>query len=216
MKTFVSTWKKMNKPGFGPGFSKTLLLLFVMVSLLNAGCRKDIQEPKHKNKGKNVIYLKIDEQEFLIKEGFSLNRNVIRADIVGQGVKRSEKPIFQENEYFGKKYIFLSINHEKKTNTDYLGRAFWDISFYENGELGTGIPNGIMLNFFSEKHKKWITFNTNGYGLPGQFFPQVTMLHHSPQNQTLSAIYETRYFDSLDSNLTGNLYMYFDIEYEKL
>ncbi len=216
MKALVVKLKRKDCPGLVPGLSRTLMLLVCFFSLLNAGCKKDIDEPKHKNKGKNVIYLKIDDQEFLIKEGFSLNKNVIRADIIGQGQKGGNNPTYYEGEYFGKKYIFLSMDHEKKNETDYFGRGIWDISIYENGEPGYGIPNGIIINFFSTKHEKWITFNTHGNGWNGEFNPKINLIHHDKEKQTLSATYETKYFDNLDTNLTGDLYMYFDIEYEKL
>jgi len=198
------------------GTLRTLLVFLFCVSLFNAGCKKDIEEPKHKNKGKNVIYLKIDEQEFLIKEGFSLNRNVIKAEIVGQGPKGRQNPTYFEDEYFGKKYSFLSINHEKKNESEYFGRGIWDISFYESGELGQGLPNGILMNFYSEKHSKWITFNTDGNGWNGEYLPIVNILHHNKKEQTISGIYQTNYFDNLDTNLTGKIYMYFDIKYDKL
>ena len=193
-------------------------LKFVPIFLifLFAGCSKEIEEPRYKNKGKNIIYIKIDEQEFLIKEGFSLNRNVIRADIVGQGPKGDNNPTYMEGEYFGKKYIFLSIDHKKKSKTDHFGTGIWDISIYENGEPGFGIPNGIMVNFYSKKHDKWITINTHGHGWPGEFRPRITLLHHNKEKQTISATYETSYFDNLDTSLTGEFYMYFDIEYDKL
>jgi hypothetical protein len=213
MKTFVSTWKKMNKPGFGPGFSKTLLLLFVMVSLLNAGCRKDIQEPKHKNKGKNVIYLKIDEQEFLIKEGFSLNRNVIRADIGGQAGARN--PTYYETTYFGKRAQSLSVTLTNVRGVDNFKSASWDLYFYDDRASTEGLFNSMNVSFFSEKHNRNVSFYSSGYGWVGEFSPRIEILSHNPSEKTISGKVTTTYNDILDSTITGSYYMYFDVQYEE-
>jgi len=212
MKTFVSTWKKMNKPGFGPGFSKTLLLLFVMVSLLNAGCRKDIQEPKHKNKGKNVIYLKIDEQEFLIKEGFSLNRNVIRADI--EGSQGDRNPTFYQYDYFGRTASSLSFLIDAKSKSENLGKCNWDVTFFEDGSPGQGLSQGIMVNFYSERHKKWVTIYEIGNGWKGEFSPKVSIIEHDKENGVISGTEEFQYKDLSDTTKIGTYYMYFKLNYK--
>jgi hypothetical protein len=211
MKALVVKLKRKDCPGSVPGLSKTLMLLLCFFSLLNAGCKKDIEEPKHKNKGKNVIYLKIDEQEFLIKEGFSLNKNVIRADI--QGNFGAENPTFYQYDYFGKTATSISVLMDKKSSSRELGKCNWDITFYESGEKGSGLSNGITVNYFSEKYGRWITIHEIGYGWPGEFSPNVTIEEHDLEKKIISGTYEFIYRDLADSNLTGNYYMYFKLNY---
>ena len=191
---------------------RLLLKLFpFFIVFLFTGCSKEIEEPKHKNKGKNIIYLKIDEQEFLIKEGFSLNRNVIRADIHGNF--GAENPTFYQYEYFGKTVNSFSIVMKKKTNSDELGQCNWDIAFYESGEKGDGLSNAITVNFFSKKHGRWITIHEFGYGWPGEFSPNVSIENHDEKKGFISGTYDFIYSDLADSTIKGNYYMYFGLNY---
>ena len=190
---------------------KILFSIAFCVLLMCTSCKKDIEEPKHKNKGKNVIYLKIDGQEFLIKEGFSLNRKVIKADIGGNF--GSKNPTFYEYDYFGKTVSSISIVVDKKSEERTLGKCNWDLSFYDSGEQAGGLANGIMVNFFSKKFNKWITIHDIGYGWPGEFSPTIKIDSHDRSKQIISGTYEFQYFDLIDTTISGNYYMYFKLNY---
>jgi hypothetical protein len=180
-----------------------------MVSLLNAGCRKDIQEPKHKNKGKNVIYLKIDEQEFLIKEGFSLNRNVIRADIGGNGAE----PKYNEGEYFGKKTVSLAFNFVPQKGSEEISPAAFDLEYYPDNFSTEGLFNSINVDFFSKKHNSKISIWQKGYGWSSEYSPKIEILKHDPQNEIISGTVRSNYKDFNDTTKTGEIYIYFDLTY---
>ena len=203
----------------GPVFGINFLIPMIRVPfvffliLLFTGCSKEIEEPKHKNKGKNIIYLKIDHQEFLIKEGFSLNPNVIRADF--QGNFGAENPTFYQYDYFGRTVSSISIVQKILSQAKDIGQCYWDLSFYENGEVAGGLTNIIMVNCFSKKHNNWITIHEIGYGWPGEFSPKINIINHDEKKNIISGTYEFSYKDLVDSTNTGNFYMYFNLNYER-
>ena len=188
-------------------FTLSLIVLF-------AGCRKEIEEPKHKNKGKNIIYLKIDDQEFLIKEGFSLNRNVIRAEI--GGVNTGKAPTYNEGEYFGRKTASLSFNFFPKKGSDAIGPSAIDIEYYKDNFEVKGLFNSLNVDFFSEKHNTYITIWKKGYGWNDKLLPEIKILKQDTERKIISGSIYYNYRDFSDSSLTGNFYLYFDLEYESI
>ena len=137
------------------------LLWALIVGLFFLSCQKELDEPKHKNKGKNIIYLKIDEQEFLIKEGFTMNRRVIKSEIAGEGT--GSKPTLNESEYLGKWTCSLAFGFSALYSNPYINSASWRLGYYCDDNSTVGLLNSINLDFESEKHGKRILIWDDGY-----------------------------------------------------
>lgn len=193
-----------------PSFAR-IALLFSLSALILISCAGEVQEPKHKNKGKNVIYLKIDDQEFLVKEGFSLDRKTIKSEI--GGVDSKGEPTFNEGEYFGKKTCILDFNFAALKSHDFINIGAWKLGYYCVDQSIEGLFNSIYLEFKSNKHGRKILILEKGYGWPGDYAPQINILKHDEKGHTISGTVTTQYRDFNDSTLTGDFYMYFDLAY---
>jgi hypothetical protein len=192
---------------------QTIVCVLLLSGCMLAGCRKAIEEPKHKNKGKDVIYLKIDDQEFLIKEGFSWNKNVVRADIVGPF--DDEKANYSQFELNGSTASRLSFALDKKAGPDYLSLGNWRLAFFEDATIANDLPNSVRLTFVSIKHRKRINVFEDNNSSSSTFTPTINILEHDKERKIISGTQEFEYKDVSDTNIRGNFYMYFRLNYEK-
>lgn len=194
-------------------FLQFFFFVLSLSGIMLSGCRKDIEEPKHKNKGKDVIYLKIDDQEFLIKEGFSLNRNVVRADVVGPF--DDAKANYSQFALNGSTASKLSFALDKKAGPDYLSTGNWRLAFFEDATIANDLPNSIRLTFVSIKHRKRINVYEENNAPRSTFTPTINILEHDKDRKIISGTQEFEYKDVSDTSLKGTFYMYFRLNYEK-
>ena len=195
---------------------KIFLSITFCVLLMCTSCKKEMEEPKHKNKGKNVIYLKIDEQEFLIKEGFSLNRNVIKAEIGGKFGK--DLPTYSEYIDFGQTVSSFSFNFLLTDKSKELRSSSIDMEFSKSGNPVYNIVNAINIPFYSQKHRSNILIRASkdSKGGPKWLDPKISFEVHDTNDKYISGTYSLDYADETDSSKTGQLFIYFDLDYELL
>jgi len=176
------------------------------IFLLNA-CSKDIEEPKHRNKGRNFVYLKVDDSEHLIHDAWHLN-SAARGSI--WGLKESDyKPRMDFFTRNGQEEVGLKIGFRHK---DYSPVSTSWVSLEMVRANGSLQLQRLSLNVmaYSEKHQEKVDIWENDIK-PRSF--QIEKFDEKKQHIAFTFLVD--YKEIGDSSKSGSLYFYMDADYAK-
>jgi hypothetical protein len=185
----------------------TTLLTGLGILFLFNSCSKDIEEPKHKNKGRNFVYLKLDDTEHLIHDAWHLNK-AARGSIWGYD-DSDYKPRLTFSTINGKEDVSLHLGFRHK---DYSPVASSWVNIHMVRDNGTLNLERLSLNLiaYSEKHKEKVDIWENDIQ-PRSF--QIEEFDEKKQHLALSFLVDYR--ELSDTSKSGTLYFYMDVDYAK-
>ena len=180
-------------------------MVFLLPGLLFFSCNKSIEEPKHKNSGRNFVYLKIDDSEHLIHEGLHFNKNA-RGSIWGYE-ETDYKPRVEIVEANGRETFDLIVNFKSKDGKP-VGLSNVEVDMLRSGDGLVLERLSLNMNVYSAKHDKVVVI----YDF--QITPksmQIERLDEKKQQIALSFMVD--YIDLSNKSLSGTLYFYMDCDY---
>jgi hypothetical protein len=146
----ISCTQKFKKAGI------SIFLFFIICTL--SSCREEIEEPKHKNKGKNVLYMELDGQGHLLSECGRVFKNIKNRGNLFVPILKDKKPevkrIFKYGEIFyrfGLYYCFEIQDDSRST----CGQFFIDFRQDTTGKWVLK-ATGVNTKLYSPKHSAMI------------------------------------------------------------
>jgi len=178
--------------------------VLLVVSLL-LSCKQDIEEPKHQNKGRNFVYLKVDETEHLIHDGIHFNKAA--KGIIWGNEERDYKPRVYTSNINGIESFDLKLGFRHK---DYHPVASSYISFYMVRTADGLALERLFISVlaYSAKHKKKVDIFDSDLK-PRSF--QIEKLDEKKQKIALSFLLD--YKNIADKSDSGTFYFYMDVDY---
>jgi hypothetical protein len=179
-------------------------LLFLAMTFLFA-CSKSIEEPKHENKGRNFVYLKVDETEHLIHDGLHFNK-AAKGEIWGYD-EYDYKPRVETGNINGKETFDVKVGFRHK---DYypVSASYVSLEMLRSNDGFVLQRLGLSVIAYSAKHKKKVQIYD--FDIKPRSF-QIEKLDEKKQKIALTFLVD--YTNIADKSDSGTFYFYMDADY---
>lgn len=180
-------------------------MVFLLPGLLFFSCNKSIEEPKHKNSGRNFVYLKIDDSEHLIHDALHLNK-AAKGKIWGYD-EGDYKPRVFTSEINGRESFKLDMGFRSK-EYEPVSLSWVSLDLIRSGD--GFVLERLMLNIiaFSAKHGRKVDVYST------QVIPREIQIEKlDEEKQQIAFTFSMDYQDIGDKSISGTLYFYMDCDY---
>lgn len=199
------------------------ILLILFTFLFSNSCKKEINEPEHKNTGSNIMYLEFDGKKYLFEEkSFTFYKN-IKATINSSTDGNSGKPVLSVDDgFFNLQFvIFRNDRFEKRKGNkiNQIDNFQFSIKAKKDNSGNWVIEPQRQFSFDFEKSynpREYSDYSGFGDGSYYQFSPKndskltLNILNIDMENKTIAL---TLNGTVVGENTTKPIYIYMDVQW---